>query len=87
MLLARVAFAFGSSSREARLLSDLVAGGIAVATGLAVVAFVFALPVRGLLATSGVIAIVLGLALQNTLGDLFAGIAVGVERPYGPATR
>ena len=28
------------------------------------------------------IAIVLGLALQSTLGDLFSGIAVGVERPY-----
>mgnify|MGYP002148928493 CR=1 FL=1 len=24
----------------------------------------------------------LGLALQNTLADVFAGIAVGIERPY-----
>ncbi len=39
------------------------------------------LPIRGLLATSGVIAIVLGLALQSTLADVFAGIAVGIEGP------
>ena len=28
------------------------------------------------------IAIVLGLALQSTLADVFSGIAVGLERPY-----
>ena len=49
---------------------------------LTIVSVVFGLPVGGLVATSGVIAIVLGLALQNTLADVFAGIAVGIERPY-----
>jgi Mechanosensitive ion channel, beta-domain/Cyclic nucleotide-binding domain len=43
---------------------------------------VFGFPVRGLVATSDVIAIVLELALQNTLADVFAGIAVGIEQPY-----
>lgn len=84
VLLARGAMVLGSPSREARILTDLAAGAIQAAAVLAVIAFVFALPVRGLLATSGVVAIVLGLALQNTLGDLFSGIAVGVERPYAP---
>ncbi len=84
VLLARAAIAFGNPSREARILTDLAAGAIQVAAVLAVIAFVFSLPVRGLLATSGVVAIVLGLALQNTLGDLFSGIAVGAERPYAP---
>jgi len=37
-----------------------------------------------MLATSGVIAIVLGLALQSTLADVFSGIAVDLERPYKP---
>jgi small-conductance mechanosensitive channel len=37
-----------------------------------------------LLATSGVIAIVLGLALQSTLSEVFSGIVVGIERPYQP---
>ena len=68
--------------RETQIVSDLLAGGIYLATLLAIVNFVFSVPIAGLLATSGVIAIVLGLALQNTLADVFSGIAVGIERPY-----
>ena len=52
------------------------------ATGLIVFNSVFALPVTGVVATSGIVAIVLGLALQNTLADVFAGIAVGSEGPF-----
>lgn len=70
--------------RETRIVSDLVAGSIYVATLLAIINFAFDAPIRGLLATSGVIAIVLGLALQSTLSDVFCGIAVGLERPYKP---
>ncbi len=68
--------------RETRILSDLLGGAIYVGAVLALVAFAFSVPVRGLLATSGVIAIVLGLALQSTLSDVFSGIAVGLERSY-----
>ena len=39
-------------------------------------------PDRRHMATSGVVAIVLALALQNTLADVFAGIAVGIEAPF-----
>jgi small-conductance mechanosensitive channel/CRP-like cAMP-binding protein len=69
-------------SREARLFSDLSAAVIYIATAAIVLSFVFALPVTGIVATSGVAAIVLALALQNTLADVFAGIAVGVEAPF-----
>ncbi len=65
--------------RETRILSDLLAGAVYVATLLSIVTF--AVPLGGLLATSGVIAIVLGLALQSTLSDLFSGVAVGLEKP------
>ncbi len=68
--------------RETRIVSDLLAAAIRIGAALAIVALVFAVPVRGLLATSGVIAIVLGLALQSTLSDVFSGIAVGLERPF-----
>jgi small-conductance mechanosensitive channel len=40
-------------------------------------------PISAVLATSGVLAIVLGLALQNTLADVFSGLAINVERPFG----
>jgi len=49
---------------------------------LAMVGFVFGLPLQGIVATSGVIAIVLGLALQNTLGDVFSGLSLSVAKPY-----
>jgi small-conductance mechanosensitive channel len=62
--------------------SDLLAGAIYLTAALIVLNLVLDLPIRGLLATSGVIAIVLGLALQNTLADVFSGIAVGLEKPF-----
>jgi small-conductance mechanosensitive channel/CRP-like cAMP-binding protein len=67
---------------EGRLFSDLLAGLIYLTAVLTIVKTVFGFPIGGLVATSGIIAIVLGLALQNTLADVFAGIAVGIERPY-----
>ena len=68
--------------REARLLQDLVVGAVYVGMLLSVLAFVFDAPIGTLVATSGVFAIILGLALQNTLSDVFSGIALGLGRPY-----
>ncbi|HMG51323.1 MAG TPA: mechanosensitive ion channel family protein [Inquilinus sp.] len=83
----RAALPHGAFRREGGLLSDLLAGVIYLAATLTVVSTVFGFPVRALVATSGVIAIVLGLALQNTLADVFAGIAIGIERPYAVGNR
>src|SRR5271165_6164790 len=70
--------------REGKLLQDLLAGLIYLAAAFAVVAYVFDLPIQGLLATSGAVAIILGLALQSTLGDVFSGIVLSFSRPYRP---
>ncbi len=69
-------------SRQARLFSDLLAGGIYITATLIILNSVLDLPIKGMLATSGVIAIVLGLALQNTLADVFSGIAFSLEQPF-----
>jgi small-conductance mechanosensitive channel len=69
-------------SRQARLFSDLSAAVIYITAILIILNSVLDLNINGLLATSGVIAIVLGLALQNTLADVFSGIAVGLEQPF-----
>ena len=74
-------------SRETRLFFDLIAATIYICTGLIVIKSVLALPIGGVLATSGIVAIVLGLALQNTLADEFAGIAVGIEAPFQVGNR
>jgi small-conductance mechanosensitive channel len=70
--------------REGKLLQDLLAGLIYLAALFAIVSYVFDLPLQGLLATSGVIAIILGLALQSSLGDVFSGIVLSLSRPYRP---
>jgi small-conductance mechanosensitive channel/CRP-like cAMP-binding protein len=72
----------GRQPRESKLIQDLLAALIYLAATFAIVAEVFDLPVRGLLATSGAVAIILGLALQSSLGDVFSGIVLNIERPY-----
>ena len=39
-------------------------------------------PVTGFLVSTGVVAGILGLALQSTLNDLFSGIALSLEKPF-----
>jgi small-conductance mechanosensitive channel len=69
---------------EGRLAHDLLAGVVYLAALFAIVRYVFDLPIEGMLATSGVIAIILGLALQSTLGEVFSGIVLSFSRPYRP---
>ena len=47
---------FQRSPRESKLLQDLLAGLIYLAAAFAIIAYVFDLPIQGLLATSGVVA-------------------------------
>jgi small-conductance mechanosensitive channel/CRP-like cAMP-binding protein len=80
----RAVLVFKRQPMETRFLQDLCAGIIYVGAVLGIVADVFDVPISGLLAASGVIAIVLGLALQNTLGDVFSGVVLNVAKPYRP---
>ncbi len=65
-----------------RLLQDVLGAVIFLVAIVAAAAYVMQLPVKGLLATSGVMAIVIGLALQSTLSDVFSGIVLNTTRPY-----
>jgi small-conductance mechanosensitive channel len=56
------------------LLSIILGGWIATE--------IFSIRLAPLLATSAIFSIVLGLALQDTLGHLFAGIALQFDKPY-----
>ncbi|MDE1993558.1 MAG: mechanosensitive ion channel family protein [Rhizobiaceae bacterium] len=78
----RLFLIFERKPREGRLLQDLIVGIIYLGAALSVVADVFSVPVGTLIATSGVFAIILGLALQSTLSDVFSGIALNLGRPY-----
>ncbi|KOR29564.1 hypothetical protein TI03_02010 [Achromatium sp. WMS1] len=47
-----------------------------------IVAFVFGQTLTGLLATSGVLAMVIGLAVQMNISNIFSGLAINLERPF-----
>jgi len=65
-----------------RLLQDVIGALVFVIAIVAAAGYVLELPVKGLLATSGVVAIVVGLALQSTLSDVFSGIVLNTTKPY-----
>jgi small-conductance mechanosensitive channel len=82
--LLRSTVVFERRPREGKLVQDVLSGLIYLAVAFAIIAYVFGLPVQGLLATSGAIAIILGLALQSTLNDVFSGLVLNCSRPYRP---
>ncbi|EJM39140.1 small-conductance mechanosensitive channel [Pseudomonas sp. GM33] len=65
-----------------RLLQDVIGALVFLIAVVAAAGYVLELPVKGLLATSGVVAIVVGLALQSTLSDVFSGIVLNTTKPY-----
>ncbi|HVE07628.1 MAG TPA: mechanosensitive ion channel family protein [Paraburkholderia sp.] len=68
--------------RRQRLFQDVFGAVVFLAAVVASLGFVLELPVRGLVATSGALAIVVGLAIQSTLSDVFAGIVINTTEPY-----
>ncbi|MGN6094917.1 MAG: mechanosensitive ion channel family protein [Bosea sp. (in: a-proteobacteria)] len=68
--------------QEAHLILDMAVAAIYLGVALSVMGFVFGLPIATLVTTSGVVALILGLALQNTLGDVFSGIALTLGKAY-----
>jgi small-conductance mechanosensitive channel len=68
--------------RKQRLFQDVFGAVVFLAAVVAALAFVLDLPIRGVVATSGALAIVLGLAIQSTLSDVFAGIVINTTEPY-----
>ncbi|WP_109476255.1 mechanosensitive ion channel family protein [Paraburkholderia sp. C35] len=68
--------------RRQRLFEDVFGALAFLAAIVASLGFVLELPIRGLVATSGALALVLGLAIQSTLSDVFAGIVINTTEPY-----
>lgn len=47
-----------------------------------IIAFVFNFKITGLVATSGILMMIIGLAIQLNIANVFSGIAINLERPY-----
>ncbi|WP_341523315.1 mechanosensitive ion channel family protein [Pseudomonas sp. G.S.17] len=67
---------------KGHLLQDVLGAIIFLFAAVAAAAYVLDLPVKGLLATSGAVAIILGLAVQSTLSDVFSGIVLNATKPF-----
>ncbi|KVT10234.1 mechanosensitive ion channel protein MscS [Burkholderia sp. MSMB1078WGS] len=68
--------------RSQRLFHDIAEGIVFGAAAVAALGYVLGLPLSGLVATSGAVAVILGLALQNTLNDVFSGLVLNTTQPF-----
>jgi small-conductance mechanosensitive channel len=83
LILRRTVFPNDYQPHARRLFADLASGMLYIIAFVGIMDTVLKQPISAFLATSGVLAIVLGLALQNTLADVFSGLAINIERPFG----
>ncbi len=82
LILLRTLFPEDNQPHARRLFADLASALIYIVAFVGITDTVLKQPLSAVLATSGVLAIVLGLALQNTLADVFSGLAINIERPF-----
>ena len=50
--------------------------------GFGIVSYVMGRPITSLLATSGLLTLIVGLAVQSNLRDIFSGVMLNLERPF-----
>ena len=62
-----------------RRFSTLIVFGFA---GCGIIAFVLKQPITSLLAASGLVGMVVGLAIQANIANVFSGIVLNIERPF-----
>jgi small-conductance mechanosensitive channel/CRP-like cAMP-binding protein len=67
-----------------RVLTDLTGVLALAAAALAALQYVYAVEVPGLLAGSGVLALIVGLAMQDLLGNLIAGVSLHFDKSFAP---
>jgi small-conductance mechanosensitive channel/CRP-like cAMP-binding protein len=72
----------GKRLEAPRVLLDLTGVVVALVAVVATMQFIYGLQVPGLLAGSGVAALVLGLGMQDQLKNMFAGLSLHFEKPF-----
>jgi small-conductance mechanosensitive channel/CRP-like cAMP-binding protein len=65
-----------------KIFRDVLMGVFYLAAAVPILKTQLAIDLTSLLATSAILSVVLGLALQDTLGNLFAGLSIQLERPF-----
>ncbi|MCS7003968.1 MAG: mechanosensitive ion channel family protein [Cytophagales bacterium] len=72
----------GSDSAAPKLVRDFIDVVLYAATIMLILRLVYNQPITGVLATSGALAIVLGLSAQATLGGVFAGLSMNLSNSF-----
>ncbi len=65
-----------------RILSNCVSATLFIASIFLIIKFVFERPVGGLVATSGILTVIIGFAIRDMIADFFSGLAMNIEQPY-----
>lgn len=73
---------FRSPLPTPKILRDVIDFSLYAFTALPILKSQLDIDLTGLLATSAIVSVVIGLALQDTLGNLFAGLSIQLERPF-----
>ena len=68
--------------RAPRLVQEIIVVGLFLVALVATIMLVLGQSMSGAIASSGILLAVIGIALRNVIGDVFSGIAVGLEAPY-----
>ncbi|MEM6431516.1 MAG: mechanosensitive ion channel domain-containing protein, partial [Deinococcota bacterium] len=72
--------------RTGRTVPSVMRGSVAIIVcalaAFGVLSFVFNQPLTGVLATSGVLVMVVGLAVQINIANVFSGLAINMEQPF-----
>jgi small-conductance mechanosensitive channel/CRP-like cAMP-binding protein len=73
--------------RKGREASDLLRGVLSIILYSIAFFFIYSQVIRGglgleVVATSTIVSVIIGLALQDTLGNFFAGISIHIEQPF-----
>ena len=82
LVLSKTIFPHDNQPHARRLFADLASALVYIIAFVGITETVLKQPISAVLATSGILAIVLGLALQNTLADVFSGLAINIEHPF-----
>ncbi|MEM7081844.1 MAG: mechanosensitive ion channel family protein [Pseudomonadota bacterium] len=64
------------------ILVNCIYAVVFIAGGFMSVHFVLEKPVGALMATSGLVTLIIGLAIRDMIADFFSGLAINFERPY-----
>jgi small-conductance mechanosensitive channel/CRP-like cAMP-binding protein len=65
-----------------KIIRDVISAALYFIAFVAVIRVIFRIDVTATLATAGALSLVLGLALQDTLGNVFSGLAIQLEHPF-----